>query len=427
MKHWVRFFIFAAVVSTFSPAIAQKSFSENFEDNTLRFDFVLAGNNQEIAVFPEQMKKEPGWAGTLRADTDGPDYGTYRFRLVDPTSDELLFVKGFTTLFQEWQTTAEAKKISKSFYQGIFMPFPKKPVTLVIEFRNYDGQFEEIYQTVVDPGNYFIREETSSPDVTVISGKGESHRKVDLVFLGDGYTADQKEKFLSDVQRMTDYLFSVEPFDKNRDRFIVKAVWTPSAEKGTDVPGTRIYRNTKFNSSFYTFDVDRYLTTSDMQSVYDALSGVTWDHFFMLVNTEMYGGGGFYNLMGIGSTDHALSEKVMVHEFGHSFAGLGDEYYNSEVAYEDFYNLKVEPWEPNITTLVDFESKWKHMLKPGTPVPTPREAKFTQTLGVFEGGGYMNKGIYSPMMDCRMKSNVTNDFCPACQSAIQRIIDLHCE
>lgn len=412
---------------TFQSTTAQKSFSENFEDNTLRFDFVLAGNHQDISVFPEQMKKEPGWAGTLRADTGAPGYGTYRFRLVDPASNELLFVKGFTTLFQEWQTTAEAKKISKSFYQGIFMPFPKKPVTLVIEYRNYDGVFVEIFRTSIDPSDYFIRVETASPDVTVVSGKGESHRKVDLVFLGDGYTADQKEKFLSDVRRMTDYLFSVEPFDKNRDRFIVKAVWTPSSEPGTDVPGTRIYRKTQFNSTFYTFDVDRYLTTSDMRSVYDALSGVTWDHFFLLVNTEMYGGGGFYNLMGIGSSDHALSEKVMVHEFGHSFAGLGDEYYNSEVAYEDFYNLKIEPWEPNITTLTGFESKWKHMLKPGTPVPTPRESKFTQTLGVFEGGGYMSKGIYSPMMDCRMKSNVTDDFCPVCQSAIQRIIDLHCE
>jgi hypothetical protein len=164
-----------------------------------------------------------------------------------------------------------------------------------------------------------------------------------------------------------------------------------------------------------------------MKPIYDALSGVAWDHFFVLVNSPKYGGGGFYNFLGIGTTDHYLSRKVMVHELGHSFAGLGDEYYDSAVAYENFYNLETEPWEPNITTLIDFKSKWKDMVPDHIPVPTPREDNYSNTVGVFEGGGYTAKGIFSPAMDCRMKSNGPEEFCAVCKRAIQRIIDLNSE
>lgn len=406
--------------------LAQFNFHDHFEDRTLRFDFMLAGNHTAIRVYPQQMLEEAGWAGPVISPEEDPGYGTYRFQVFDAATGQLIFRKGFATLFQEWQTTAEAKKMERAFYQAVFMPFPKKLVKLSIEARNWEGTFDEVYSTVIDPADYFIRKEKPvTPDVTSIVRSGDPKDKVDLVFLSEGYTSSEREKFLKDAEEMSRYLFSVAPFSEHRDQFNVSALWVASDDSGTDIPGRNIYRNTRYNSTFYTFDIDRYLTTSDMKQIYDDLRGVTWDHFLVLVNSGDYGGGGFYNLLGIGTTGHPLSQKVMVHEFGHSFAGLGDEYYTSEVAYENYYNLEVEPWEPNLTTMADFESKWKGLIIAGVPVPTPRTEQYTNTVGVFEGGGYMSKGIFSPMMDCRMKSNGADEFCPVCREAIRRTIRLY--
>ena len=159
-----------------------------------------------------------------------------------------------------------------------------------------------------------------------------------------------------------------------------------------------------------------------MQKVYDAASVVPYDHIYVLVNAERYGGGGFYNFLSVCTSDNELTKEVFIHEFGHGFAGLGDEYYNSKVAYEDFYNLEIEPWESNLTTLVDFENKWKEMIPDSISVPTPRKIKYNKTVGAYEGGGYMNKGIYSPFINCRMKSNDAKGFCPVCEEAIKKTI-----
>ena len=426
----IRVFLFVLISGLAFPFLTfpQVSYSQFFTEKTFRFDYILAGDFENTCVYPQQMLVESEWAGSRRNLTDPFDYGTYRFRVLDQESGTLIFSKGFATLFQEWQTTAEAKNMSRAFYQGLRFPFPKKPVLLIIEHRNWNGEFNAIFETVIRPDDYFIRKEVApDPDITYTLRNGDPAVKIDLVFLAEGYAHWEKEKFLEDVKVMTDYLFSVAPFDKNIHHFNVAGLWTPSQESGTDIPGESIYKKTRYNSTFYTFDLDRYLTTSDMLSVYDNLGNVPWDHTFILVNSTRYGGGGFYNFMGIGTTGHYLSKKVMVHEFGHSFAGLGDEYYDSEVAYENYYNLEIEPWEPNITTMVDFESKWQDMIPQGIPVPTPREAKFKNTVGVFEGGGYMSKGIFSPAIDCRMKSNGPDEFCPVCQRAIQRMIDLYTE
>jgi hypothetical protein len=246
-----------------------------------------------------------------------------------------------------------------------------------------------------------------------------------LVILAEGYTANEIQKFADDSKRVTSYLFDEEPFKSGKEHFNVKAVFMPSAESGTDIPGERIYKNTAFNATFYTFDVPRYLTTSDMKTIYDVAATVPYDQIYILVNTERYGGGGFYNFLTICSADNELTREVFVHEFGHGFAGLGDEYYTSSVAYENYYNLEIEPWEPNLTPLIDFDKKWKNMISPSVPVPTPREARYSNTIGVFEGGGYMNKGIYSPYTDCRMKSNTAKCFCPVCTNAIKKTIEYY--
>ncbi len=407
-------------------SFSQIDYNAYFTNKSLRFDFLLGGNSEKAVVFPQQIKQEPYWAGSKNNTIDYFNYGSYRFRVFDLESEKLIFSKGFSTLFQEWQTTAEAKKQDKAFYQAAIFPYPKKEVKLEIEARQWDGNFKTIYKTTIDPKDYFIIKEPGADfKVEEIIKNGKPENKVDVVLLAEGYTQHEMDKFIADAKKMIECLFSIAPYSEQKDKFNFYGVQAPSAESGTDVPGEKIYKNTYFNSTYYTFDVPRYLTTSDMKSIYDAAGLAPYDQVYLLVNSERYGGGGFYNFVNVCTSGHELSGKVFAHEFGHGFAGLGDEYYTSSVAYEDFYNLEIEPWEPNITTLVDFDKKWKNLLDENTPVPTPRVSKYNKTVGVFEGGGYLSKGIYSPMMDCLMKSNNTKEFCPACQQAILKTIEFY--
>jgi hypothetical protein len=176
------------------------------------------------------------------------------------------------------------------------------------------------------------------------------------------------------------------------------------------------------NSGFYTFGIERYMTTQDYKSVCDVAANAHYDQIYILVNTSKYGGGGIYNHYSISAADNEQSRGTVIHEFGHSFGGLADEYFTSEVAYNDFFNLEAEPWNPNLTTLVDFNSKWKSMLGSDTPVPTPPQKKYKDTVGVYEGGGYVSRGVYRPMIDCRMHT-VDTDFCPVCRKALKLMIE----
>ena len=398
-------------------------FDNFFTDEVLRFDYLLSGNQTSTTVMPCEIKKEKMWGGSHNALIDNMNYGTYRFRVYDEKSKELIFSKGFSPLFQEWQSTAEAKVMNKAFYQVIRFPFPKNSILLKIEKRDRNGKFDEIYSTNIKPDNYFINNENPiNIPVEKIRYSGDPSHKIDIAILAEGYTEEEMGKFIGDAKRLTDSLFVVEPFSQMKNYFNIYALKTASFESGTDIPGEHIYRNTLFNSSFYTFDVSRYLTTSDMKTIHNMADVVPYDQLYVLVNSTRYGGGGFYNFVTVCTSDHKLSSKVFVHEFGHGFAGLADEYYTSEVAYDDYYNLKVEPWEPNLTTMVDFASKWRGMIDKNTPVPTPRNEKYISNVGAFEGGGYSAKGIYSPMEDCRMKSNETSAFCPVCQKAIRSAI-----
>jgi len=407
---------------------AQISFSKYFEPRTLRVDFTLAGNSDRTEIFAEQLKKQGEWAGSHTNLVDEENYGNFRYQLKDQKEGTVLFMRGFNSLFQEWQTTPEAKKLSRSYYHVILMPFPKKEVELVIEMRTREGDYEQLLTLNIDPKDYFIVDE-KAPDYRVvpIMENGPHANKVDLVFLAEGYTKDEMDKFQKDIKRLTDYLFAMKPYDKHKQDFNLYAVLVPSAESGTDIPGERVYKSTAFNSNFYTFDEARYLTSKDLKAIHDAAESAVYDQLYVLVNSETYGGGGFYNYLNLTTVDNERSEQVFVHEFGHGFVGLADEYYSSSVAYEDFYNLKVEPWEPNITTLVDFDNKWKSMIPEGVPQPTPRIDKYKDTVGLFEGGGYSEKGIYSPMMDCRMKTNEAAGFCPVCSQAIEQTIGKYCK
>lgn len=408
--------------------LSQGSFEDFFENKSLRFDFLFAGNFSEVKILPVQMKEQPFWSGSKTNLTDKLNYGSYKFSVYDSRTEKLIFSKGFSSLFQEWQATDEAKKMDRTFYHTLLFPYPKAKVKLILESRQWEGGFKTIYSTEIDPENYFIlHEKPLEVKVTDILNNGNPETKVDVSILAEGYTEAEMSQFREDAARVTGYLFENEPFKLEKDKFNVRAVETASAESGTDIPGKNIYKNTRFNSTFYSFDIERYLTTSDVKNIQDAVEGVPTDFIILLVNSERYGGGGFYNLISVCTSGNKLTKEVFAHEFGHCFAGLGDEYYTSSVAYNDYYNLKTEPWEPNLTTLVDFQQKWKSLILPSTPVPTPRDAQYEKLTGVFEGGGYVEKGIYSPAMNCRMKSNDAKGFCEVCQAAIRNAIRLYSE
>jgi len=407
-------------------ATAQNSFDNYFTDKVLRFDYMLAGDSRKTVVYPVGMKQEPFYGGSKTRLTDPFNYGNFKYELFDVSDNKLIYSRGFCTLYQEWQTTAEAKLMEKSFHEVATMPFPRNKSKFVLSQRLADGSFEKLYEINIDPENYFIRKEKpAEAKVTRIIYSGDPSVNVDLAFLAEGYREDEMEKFRKDVKRITDILLSEPPYNEYKDKFNIWAVESISAESGTDIPGDGVYVSTVMNSSFYTFDLDRYLTTQDIKTVNDYAATVPHDNIIVLINSEKYGGGGVYNYYSCTTADHPLSAHVFIHELGHGFAGLADEYYSSTVAYENFYPLDVEPWEPNITTMVNFDSKWKKMIASDIPLPTPAEAKYNGVVGLFEGGGYSPKGIYRPQMECTMKSNTPSGLCAVCRKAVREMIEYY--
>ena len=418
---------FILTICTLSSS-GQNIFENYFNDKVLRVDFMLAGNSQKTLVYPVGMKEEPFFGGSRENLIDPFDYGNFKYEVFDAAENRLIYSRGFCTLFQEWQTTIEAKTMERSFYEVATMPFPKNKIRFVLSLRERNGIFTKLYETLIDPTDYYIRNEKPvNAAVTRIYGSGNPQKCVDLAFVAEGYTADEMAKFREDVKKMADVLFSEAPFSDYRDKINIWAVEAISVDSGTDIPGDKVYLNTVLNSSFYTFGTDRYLTTQDIKSVNDYAAAAPHDNIIVLINSNKYGGGGVYNYYSGTTAGHPLSPKVFIHEFGHGFAGLADEYYSSDVAYNEFYPLNVEPWEPNITTIVNFDSKWKKIVAKETPMPTPAEDKYKNTTGLFEGGGYSVKGIFRPEMDCRMKSNGPKGYCTVCREAIKKMIEFYTE
>lgn len=404
--------------------VAQSSFEKAFRTKSLRIDFELGGNAEKEFAFFKEMKEEPYWAGNPEHLVDVRNSGDYRISMIDSLG-KVQFSKGFNSLFKEWQTTPEAQKINRSYYHAIQLPFPKHTMQINIASRQKNGVFKTLLEWEVVPEDYLInRETTTIYPIDTIRFAGNSSDFLDLVFIAEGYTKKEMKKFQQDVRRFEKYIFEVVPFSEFRDKVNIFALLTPSKESSPDVPGEGIYNKTLLNSSFYTFDSPRYLTVMNEKKMYDLAGQMPYDHIYVLVNTPIYGGAGFYNTYTSCASDATLSKEISSHELGHGLVGLADEYYANEadeISY--FYTLDKEPWEKNITSLADFGAKWKHLVAKNTPIPTPRIKKFENVLGAFEGGAYQPKGIYSPMQDCKMKSNNTNVFCPACVEAVRKVLE----
>ncbi|BDQ02573.1 M64 family metallopeptidase [Ignavibacterium sp.] len=405
---------------------AQIQFDDYFTDGSLRLDYFHTGNDTlEIYSFDE-LYAEPFWGGSKNNLIDVFDYGKYKFVVRDEITKAEIYSRTYSTLFSEWLTTEEAKLTTKSFSETVVFPFPKNKVIVEFYSRDKKNQLHKKFEYKFDPSNYFIRRDRPLKFSSVkILDIGNPSEKVDVVIIPDGYTKTDSIKFLRDCERFSNYLFGSSPFKENKDKFNIHAVLAWSEESGTDIPAENIWKSTIANSSFYTFDVDRYLMIYDNKTLRHLASNAPYDQIYVLVNTSKYGGGSIYNHYSVCVSDNPNSEYIFVHEFGHGFAALGDEYYTSEVAYSEFYPLDVEPLDPNLSTLVNFDLKWKDLIEEGTPVPTPNTKEYRDKIGVFEGGGYSAKGVYRPAYDCTMKSISIDNFCAVCKRAIQRMIEFY--
>jgi hypothetical protein len=451
---------------------SQVNYQKYFTPQALRIDFYHTGDKQQETIIWDELFQEPQWAGNPHNLLDTLNLGNYLLRVYDLQTNDLIFSYGFCSLFQEWQTTSEALNGGRKVIGATLrIPFPISKIQLEILRRDAQNLFSsKIGQWIIDPQSVDIRKEERAryDTLIVIQKNGDPSEIVDLLFLGEGYTAQESSEFAEDVQRLSERLFSVEPFKSYRQKFNVSAVLSASKDSGIDDPNQGIFKNTPLNFSYNTFGSQRYMMSFDSKNINDLASAIPFDALAIVVNSELYGGGGIFNLYSALAADDKLSGNILVHELGHSFAGLGDEYYTKDVAYQDFYPLHVEPWEPNLTILADPANlKWKQLVKPGTPLPTTwNKEKYDQwnetyaqkydemtkagksnhdlnklrdnhretinkffenhpykgKIGAFEGAGYVFKGIYRPSLECLMFSNRTASFDLVCQKAIERRI-----
>lgn len=392
--------------------IRAQRFEDHFEERTLRLDYTFCGDANSQQIYVDQLSQMPGWYGKHTRLAEVPLKGNGQLIARDAATGDTLYRHPFSTLFQEWLATDEAKHTQKSFENVFLMPFPKHPMTVTIELRDYHERVNASITHRVDPSDILIRR-IGERDVTpyiVLQQAKDTTRCIHITFIAEGYQEGEMDSYLAHCRESLDALFHHEPFQSLKDRFHITALLTPSVDSGVSEPGNGIWRNTALGSHFDTFYMQRYLTTLHLKRMHDLLAGTPYEHIIVLANTEHYGGGGIYNSYNLSYTRGKHFRPVVVHEFGHSFGGLGDEYPYGDN--DPMYFADTEPWEPNLTTKKDFSGKWQNLIDAGIS-------------GMVEGGGYLSKGVFRGHSDCRMRTNEEPEFCPVCRQALTRLIDFY--
>lgn len=407
------------------------------QEKTLRVDYVFSGTDKATEISLERLYSFDGWAGrTVNLDRV-PVKGNGQISMTDIATGKVIYMQSFSTLFQEWKTTEEATKLRKAFENTFLLPMPSAKAAVKVELYDFFGNVCASLNHIVDPSDILIKRMKPEPAPhRYLLKSGNPQEKIDVAIVAEGYTKEEAEQFYKDAQVAVEAILAHEPFGKYRDRFNFVAIALESKDSGVSVPREGLWKDTAVGSNYDTFYSDRYLTTSCVWKMHDALCGIPYEHLVILANTDTYGGGGIYNSYTLTTALHKDFKPVVVHEFGHSFAGLADEYYYDD-QFVEYYYPDSEPWEQNITTLFDFESKWDDMLPKIIQIPTPVEGNVWEKIkagtkpesivGVYEGAGYQSKGVYRPYPDCRMKTNAAESFCPVCQRAIARIIEFYTE
>ncbi len=403
----------AMLLLTTVGATAQ-DFDRYFQDKTLRIDYIFSGdrNTQHLAL--DELMVEPRWYGKRRRLAEVPVEGNGQITVRDHRTGRVIYRNSFSTLFQEWQQEPEALHTTKAFENVFLVPMPRDTADVTVDLRDNRRQVCARLTHQVVPTDILIRPigQHGVTPYELLQQAADTANCIHLAYLAEGYRAEEMGTFIADARAAMEALFEHEPFKSSRSRFNIVAVKSPSAESGASNPGKGIWKNTALHSHWYTNYSERYLTTSHLKDMHDLLAGTPYEHILVLVNSDGYGGGGILNSYILSTTRNAWAKPVVVHEFGHSFAGLADEYaYDAEPV--DLYPLDVEPWEKNITTRVDFRDKWENLLGKD------------KAAGFYEGAGYKLKGVYRAYEDCRMRTNETPEFCPACRQALQALIDFY--
>lgn len=408
--------------------LSAQTFEEHFENATLRIDYTFMGNAQTQHAALKELQQYPHWAGRRYNLDTAPLRGNGQVILRDKTSGEVIYRQPFSSLFQEWIVTPEAREVSRSFEATFLVPMPRQEVEAEIVLMNNRGEVQCALKHTIRPDDVLIRDlkEVEPLPHEYLHRGGSSEHCIDVCILAEGYTEAEMELFLQDARTAAEEILKYAPFNAYRERFNFIAVKSVSRHSNVSVPQDEVWCETAVNSNFMTFYMPRYLTTGSVYKLYDQVRNIPCEHLVVLANTDTYGGGGIYNSYTLTTAHHPHFKPVVVHEFGHSFGGLGDEYfYDTPDATDETYSLEHEPWEPNITTGVDFASKWADMIStPEIEKPTAptEERKANYTVGLYEGGGYRTKGIFRPAVVCRMRDNVADRFCPVCERHLERVI-----
>lgn len=432
MKKFASLFLVAAMLIAGLSAEAQNvKFSKYFTDATLRIDYHRVGNRQHDTIQYVDFEQLGPWAGSLTQLLDPFDNGEYRVMMVDPKKGTELYSRCYNSLFREYRDTDKGKDQVAEFEEVVRLPWPKAPVEIRFQKRDTLQHFVTQYVYHFDPVKAkedLVRRSCVKFPVTPIKlhYSGDIHKKNDIVIIPEGYGPADSLKMMADLQKFCQYTLQQEPFASRKSDFNIWGIPLMGEATGITNPGKGIQVNSLVGSSFNTFDIDRYLMTMHLFKVHDAIGHTPCDHIIIMCNTDTYGGGAIYNFYAMSSLNK-MAYAVLPHELGHSIGGLADEYEDEGVSYSDMHALKCEPPEPNITTLVDFDRKWKSMLPEGTKIPTPHD-KYVYPgengkLGVYEGGGYLSKGIYRPVMHCMMRDYAP--FCPVCAKRLNEIFDLY--
>lgn len=420
--------LLCAMTALASDSVSAQDFNTYFDNRTLRVNFILGGDADHSEILIHDFQSTPQWYGKRTHLPEIPVEGNAQYELKDRKTGKTIYKNSFSTLFQEWQTYPEAKTTHRSFENVVLMPMPKDTADLTISLRNNRRETVKTITEMIVPTDILIkRRHDKTTPYEILQSAADTTKCIRIAFLAEGYKEEEMPKFVADAQTATDAIFSHEPFKKYKDRFNVIAVKSPSKDSGTSIPHKGEWKNTALGSNFDTFYSERYLTTLNLNKVHDWLAGTPYEHIIILVNTNVYGGGGILNFYNLASTGHQYYKPVTVHEFGHSFAGLADEYaYESEPL--GMYPKDIEPWEANITTLADFKGKWENLIEKGTPVPTPTSKKsevIKNRVGLFLGAGYDTKNVYRGVQDCRMRTNANPEFCIVCRNALEKIIKFY--
>lgn len=402
-----------------------QNFNDYFEDKTLRICYLHIGNFQEETLEIDHFVAGGTWNGTRENLIEPFNYGDLLVEVYDSTSNKLIYSRSYSCLFTEYRTTERGMVEIDSMEECINIPFPKN--TVRINFTSFDRKRVPATLSI----SYYNPERTETlpmvknyKTMNLYVGNKPS-KAIDILFIPDGYAESDAKLLKNDMKRFASYVMNCSPYKEMRKHVNIRAIEGYSEDSGITQPQNNLYRNTLVNTTYNALDLDRYLMCYDVWNLYDVADDAPYDIIVIICNSEKYGGGGIYNFYCTVYNHGDHPDYVIVHEMGHLIGGLGDEYYTSEVSVQDFYPAGVEPVEPNLTTLVNFDDKWKNMLEEGTPIPTPavgdKDPKYN-LLGVYEGGGYASKGVYRPSLHCTMHQIRYNDFCPVCRKALEEVI-----